>query len=85
MADVIVELDGFAMSLPGVVSFDAGPNLDFEGKSQGHPSGFVIVFQDRAALDGYAEHPKHKALGARLVTASEGGADGIVVYDLAVP
>lgn len=83
VADVIGELELFAVALPGVVSFAAGPNLDVEGKSTGHPSGFVIAFRDRAALATYADHPQHKALGARLVDATAAGPDGIVVYDLA--
>jgi len=61
-----------------------GPNRDFEGKSQGFPYGLVARFNDAEAVARYAEDPVHKALGARLCELCDGGADGIVVYDLEV-
>lgn len=72
----------FAGGLPGVALARAGVNLDLEAKSPDHSMGFVVHFADRAALDAYAGHPEHKALGAQLVAFCAGGADGIVVYDL---
>ena len=82
---VMAELEAFALGLPGVLAFDSGPNRDFEAKSPGFLHGFVIRFADEAARAAYAEHPTHKALGARLVALCEGGADGIMVFDLDVP
>ena len=41
-----------------------------------------IRFADRLALATYADHPTHKALGARLCDLCEGGAGGIMVADL---
>ncbi|WP_420863048.1 Dabb family protein [Algirhabdus cladophorae] len=81
---VMGELDAFASGLEGVISFDFGPNRDFEGKSVGFTDGFVIRFANRSALDTYAEHPTHKALGARLCALCVGGTDGIMVFDLTV-
>ena len=72
------------MSLDGVLSFEAGPNRDFEGKSPNYSDGFVICFTIRGALTRYAEHPEHLALGAKLCTICEGGADGIILFDLDV-
>jgi hypothetical protein len=66
----------------GMLSFAAGPNRDYEGKSPDHPYGFVITFRDRKALMAYDAHPQHKAAGRWLVAHCEGGAEGIVVYDL---
>ena len=40
---------------------------------------------DAAARDRYLVDPAHKAAGARLVAALEGGATGLVVFDLEVP
>lgn len=80
--EVLDALRAFSLTLPGVEGFDAGPNRDFEQKSQGFAAGFVIRFASKAALDAYAVHPEHQRLGAALVALCEGGGDGIVVYDL---
>ncbi len=82
---VLRELSDFSLSLDGVLGFDFGPNRDFEKKSQGYTDGFVIRFESRDALGLYATHPTHKQLGARLCDLCEGGADGIVVFDLETP
>ena len=83
-AEVFERLSKLSMSLDGVLSFEAGPNRDFEGKSPNYSDGFVICFTIRGALTRYAEHPEHLALGAKLCTICEGGADGIIVFDLDV-
>ena len=79
---VLTDLAGFTLGLEGVLGFDHGPNADFEGKSPKFTDGFVIRFADRRALAAYADHPTHKALGAKLCDLCEGGADGIMVVDL---
>ncbi len=71
-----------ALPLDGFTDFQHGPNIDAEGKSPGHPYGFICTFADRGALDRYATDPGHKALAARLVALCTGGGDGIVVYDI---
>lgn len=75
-------LDALCQVLDGAKKFNAGPNVDIEMKSPDYDAGFVISFTDRAALSAYADHPTHKALGARLVALCNGGADGIMVFDL---
>lgn len=84
-ADVIAALADFAGSLDGVLGVDHGPNRDFENRSAGFGAGFVIRFADRAALDRYATHPTHRSLGARLRSLCQGGASGIMVFDLDTP
>lgn len=81
-AKVIDELETFSRSLAGVISFEGGPNCDFEHKSPGFEQGFVIRFRDAEALRLYAKHPVHQALGAKLVSCCSGGLDGIVVFDI---
>lgn len=81
--DAIMEgLAALKDKLPGLNWLRYGPNLDFEEKSPAFPYGFIAEFEDSEALLTYAEHADHKALGARLVALCEGGADGIMVYDL---
>jgi len=80
--------DGLAALCDGLANtsgFVAGPNRDFEGKSRGFASGFTIDFGDAEALQIYADHPEHKALGGRLVAQCTNGPAGIMVFDLDVP
>ncbi len=82
LSGILTELASFSASLDGVLSFEFGPNRDFENKSADFRYGFVIRFTDADALATYADHPTHKALGSRLRDLCEGGAEGIVVFDL---
>jgi hypothetical protein len=68
--------------IEGLLSFDCGPNISPEGRSQGFNDGFIMDFADEAARDRYLPHPAHKAAGSRLVAALEGGRDGLVVFDI---
>ena len=82
LRSVMAELEALQTVVEGMLDFRHGPNRDYEAKSGAHPYGFVIVFRDRAAHMAYDGHPQHKAAAARLVALCEGGADGIVVYDI---
>ncbi|MCP4820143.1 MAG: Dabb family protein [Shimia sp.] len=81
---VLGKLSELVEGLEGCANFSAGPNRDFEGKSQDYPYGFMFDAADAEALKAYACHPQHIALGARLVAMCKGGAKGIVVYDLEI-
>ncbi len=80
----MLALEAFSQTLTGVLSFDHGPNRDFENLSQSITHGFVIQFETREALAAYADHSKHKALGTQLVATCLGGKDGLMVVDLEV-
>ena len=80
--EVLDALREFSIGLDGVLSFEWGPNRDFENRSAGYSDGFVIRFADAVALQRYARHETHKALGTRLCALCEGGAEGIMVFDL---
>jgi hypothetical protein len=67
-----------------MLGFAAGRNVSPEGLGKGFDEGFLIDFADAAARDAYLDHPDHKALGARIVGAAEGGADGLFVFDFEV-
>lgn len=75
-------LRALTMTLPGCSGFDGGPNHDFEQKSAGYPYGFIIGFVDRPARQSYADNADHKKLGGDLVAQCNGGADGILVFDI---
>ncbi|MEL7090122.1 MAG: Dabb family protein [Pseudomonadota bacterium] len=82
LTQVMTELSGLVTKLDGCSGFQYGPNRDFEGKSRDFAYGFVFDATDRTALQTYAEHPTHVALGTRLVALCAGGADGIMVFDI---
>ena len=83
LAHVMKGLTALVGDIDGFTAFHHGPNIDAEGKSPEAHYGFHGHFTDRAALDGYAADPRHRALGARLVALC-GGADRIKVYDIDV-
>ncbi|MEP3196501.1 MAG: Dabb family protein [Lentilitoribacter sp.] len=79
------ELKALGAILPGIVKFDAMANSSPEiGMDKGFSDGFIIDFDTPKSRDIYLEAPKHKAVGAKLVAASQGGADGILVYDMEI-
>ncbi|SMY06717.1 Dabb family protein [Flavimaricola marinus] len=82
---VMDALAGLQGTIDGMLSFESGPNRDYEGLSKGYTWGFVARFRDRAALAAYDAHPEHKAAGARLVALCDGGVAGLMVFDLEVP
>lgn len=59
-----------------------GQNISDEALARGYSDGFVMAFRDTAARDTYLEHPAHKAAGAALVAALDGGLDGLLVVDI---
>src|ERR1700727_1818515 len=75
-------LDDLRTVLPGMLSFRGGANVSPEGLSRGFTHAFVADFADVAARDAYLIHPAHKAAGAKLVAATEGGRDGLIVVDI---
>ncbi len=79
---VMAGLAALGSEIDGMVSFDAGPNRDYEGRSAGFSHGFVAVFRDRQSLYTYDAHPMHKSYGRRLVDLCDGGVDGLMVFDI---
>ncbi|MEP2979134.1 MAG: Dabb family protein [Lentilitoribacter sp.] len=79
------ELKALGAILPGIVKFDAMANSSPEiGMDKGFSDGFIIDFDTPKSRDIYLEAPEHKAVGAKLVAANQGGADGILVYDMEI-
>ena len=69
----------------GILSITAGKSESPEQIERGFMHGFVADFADSDALARYQDHPDHQRAGAELVRLSEGGIDGILVFDLPVP
>jgi hypothetical protein len=70
--------------LDGLITGSFGPNVSPEGLGKGLADGFTMDFRDAASRDAYLVDPDHKAAGARLVAALEGGRDGLLVFDIEV-
>jgi hypothetical protein len=82
--EIYAGLRALVGQIEGLLSADFGPNISPEGLAQGFMDGFTMDLADEAARDRYLADPAHKAAGARLVAALEGGRQGLVVFDLAV-
>lgn len=68
--------------IPGLLDVQAGANASPEGLGKGFDDGFVVTFADAAARDHYLADPEHAKAGASIVAATEGGLDGVLVFDL---
>ena len=83
-AGIYAGLNALVGQIEGLVSADFGSNISPEGQSKGFNDGFIMDLVDDAARDRYLADPAHKAAGARLVAALEGGRDGLIVFDLKI-
>lgn len=57
-------LDSCKALVPGIVEFEVG--LRGDGLEANADVVLVSTFTDKAALDAYQNHPRHKAVGAEL-------------------
>jgi hypothetical protein len=66
--------------IPGIENFVSGANSSPEGLNQGYTHGFVMVFTDAAARDGYLAHPEHEKVKEAVLPMVE----SVVVFDFEV-
>lgn len=78
------ELAGLGEVIPGIAAAHFSINISPEGLGRGYNWGFVMDFVDAAARDAYLPHPAHQKAAGRLVAATEGGVEGVFVYDLEI-
>jgi Stress responsive A/B Barrel Domain len=79
---IFADLHAIKAQLPGVLAIHSGRSESPEKIERGYLHGFTVDFADWAALSAYQDHPDHKRVGAALVAATQGGVDGILVFDL---
>ncbi len=77
--------DLHTLELPGILAIHSGRSESPEKIERGYLHGFTVDFADWDALAAYQAHPDHKRVGAALVTAAQGGLDGLLVFDLPIP
>lgn len=80
--DLWRDLHAIEGKVEGLLSIAAGRSESPERIERGYLHGFTVDFTDWAALAAYQAHPAHRAFGARLVAHTDGGIDGILVFDL---
>ncbi|MBO9097523.1 MULTISPECIES: Dabb family protein [Rhizobium] len=68
--------------IPGILDVKYGPNVSPEGLHGGFVDGFAVTFESGAARDAYLVHPEHVAVGERIVSSTDGGLAGLLVFDL---
>jgi hypothetical protein len=61
-ADHIARLQALPEVIPNIVSFDVGSDILHLDRS--FDTGLVAVYQDRAGLDLYTDHPAHQEVAA---------------------
>jgi Stress responsive A/B Barrel Domain len=81
MAGLSTALAAMKDEIPGIVAVSVGENNSPEGINRGYSHGFTVDFVDAAARDAYLPNPDHLKAARKLVEATEGGADGILVLD----
>lgn len=85
IADIHAGLSALTTRLPSARGFTGGRSASPERIERGYMHGFVIDFDSWEDLKAYADHPEHRALGARIVENAVGGIAGVLVLDLDVP
>ena len=76
-------LQALSGHLTGILDFRSFANVSPEAPViHGFMDLFWIDFQNAAARDAYLVDPGHRAIGAKLVAAAQGGVAGIQVLDV---
>lgn len=79
------DLAALSSHIDGIVDFQHRQNVSVETPLvRGFIDMFWFDFRDEKVRDTYLEDPVHQAIGGRIVSKLEGGADGVFVCDVAV-
>lgn len=82
-AGLMADLAGLRDQLDGIIDFHSGPNVSPETELvRGFDHGFWFDFATEADRDAYLVHPRHQAIGARIVAHTTDGTDGVFVLDM---
>lgn len=76
------DLAGLRSRLDGILDFQTRRNVSVEDAVvRGFRDLFWFDFRDAAVRDAYLADTVHQAIGARIVAATDGGLDGVLVID----
>jgi hypothetical protein len=85
-AALYADLRGLAGHIEGILDFQSFDNISVElPLVRGFDDLFWFDFRDLAVRDVYLADAAHQAIGSRIVAELEGGADGVFVFDVALP
>ncbi len=70
--------------IPGIIDVKYGQNVSPEGLNGGFVDGFIVTLESPEARDEYLAHPQHVEVGERLVSLTDGGLAGLLVFDMNV-
>lgn len=82
--EIYEALSALIGKVPGMIDVKHGPNVSPEGLNSGFRDGFIVRFEDAEARDAYLVHPDHVAIGDRIVSLTDGGLAGLMVFDMDV-
>ncbi len=79
------QLAGLADRIDGIIDFQSRENVSVEDPLvRDYRDLFWFDFRDTGVRDTYLVDEIHQAIGARIVAETEGGADGVYVFDFEV-
>lgn len=82
---ILCDLEALQTEVSGFIAFGSGTNISPEDPVvRGFLDVFWIDFEDIAARDAYLSNETHKSIAARIAAATDGGADGVFVCDIAL-
>ena len=82
VANLMAKLEALRDHLGGITDFQHRRNISPEEPVvHGFRHLFWFDFENETARDAYLEDTKHQAVGKQLVTAAEGGTEGVIVLD----
>jgi hypothetical protein len=84
LQSIFAELAALRGRLPGLRAVTFGRSDSPEKIERGYTHALMAEFDDWAALKVYAEDAAHQAAGAKLVAATQGGIDGLLVMDIPI-
>lgn len=83
-AALYADLAALQDHIDGILAFQTSRNVSVEPLSRGFDDLFWFDFRDAGGRDAYLIDPAHQAVGARIVAHTEGGAEGVFVFDVDV-
>ena len=79
------DLAGLSGHIDGILDFQARPNVSVEDPLvRDFRDVFWFDFRDTDVRDIYLVDEVHQSIGARIVAETEGGPDGVYVFDYEV-
>ena len=80
IAACFLELKSMEKKIPGLLDIHHGPYVGTEDLNEDFSHGFIMTFENEAALEDYLPHPEHERVKSLVVPLLE----KLVVFDFLV-